>query len=66
MRRLRLQEIREFRLLTQVQLARQARISRITISRIEHGVQEASFNTIQKLAKALSVQPNELLEREAW
>jgi transcriptional regulator with XRE-family HTH domain len=66
MRRLRLKEIRESRLLTQAQLARQARVSRVTISRLEQGIQEAGFNTIHRLARALAIQPAELLEQEPW
>ena len=64
--RLRLQEIREARLLTQEELARQARVSRVTISRLEHQLQEARFSTIRKLARALLVSPEELVVREDW
>ncbi len=64
--RLRLREIREARLLTQEELARQARVGRVTISRLEHELQEARFSTIHKLARVLVIRPEDLVVREDW
>ena len=64
--RIRLREIREARLLTQEELARQARVGRVTISRLEHEWQEARFSTIRKLARVLVVRPEDLVVREDW
>jgi DNA-binding Xre family transcriptional regulator len=52
--------------LKQTQLARKAGLRQATISELETGAsQSVAFETLDKLAKALDVEPGELLEREA-
>ena len=62
--RIRLREVRESKLLTQVELAKLARLSEATIVRIEAAQHEPRFATIRKLAAALGVEPAELVVRE--
>lgn len=59
-----LKRARERRVLTQRQLAKQAGVWHPTVSRIENDLVEPHFSTIQKLAKALGVDPTELVEGE--
>lgn len=61
-----LKRIREARFLTQEDLARQSGVSRPTIARLEGGGanEDARFATIRKLAQALDVTP-ELLVQES-
>ena len=59
-----LRAARERALLTQVELAARAEIQPLTISRIETDKVEPRYNTIRKLAKALGVDPAELLPKE--
>jgi transcriptional regulator with XRE-family HTH domain len=54
-------EIRTRRLLTQEELADKAGVSPSTIANIETDNREPHFRTIRKLAKALDVDPTELL-----
>jgi DNA-binding XRE family transcriptional regulator len=56
-----LREIRTRRLLTQEELADKAGISPSTVVNIERDNREPHFRTIRKLAKALDVDPTELL-----
>jgi transcriptional regulator with XRE-family HTH domain len=56
-----LKEIRTKRLLTQDELADKAGVSQSTIANIERNNAEPQFRTIRKLAKALDVEPTELL-----
>jgi transcriptional regulator with XRE-family HTH domain len=56
-----LKEIRTRRLLTQEELAERAGISAGTVVNIERDNREPHFRTIRKLAKALDVDPTELL-----
>jgi transcriptional regulator with XRE-family HTH domain len=49
------------RLLTQEELAEKAEVSAATVVNIERDNQEPQFRTIRKLAKALDVDPTELL-----
>ncbi len=56
-----LKEIRTKRLLTQEELAEKADVSAATVVNIERNNQEPHFRTIRKLAKALDVDPTELL-----
>ncbi len=56
-----LKEIRTRRLLTQEELAEKAGISAGTVVHIERDNREPHFRTIRKLAKALDVDPTELL-----
>ncbi len=57
----RLREIRTRRLLTQEELAEKAGVSPSTVVNIERDNREPHFRTIRKLAKALDVDPTELL-----
>ncbi len=59
-----LRACRERALLTQAELAEQAGVSEVTISRLENGHYEARFSTVRKLAAALGVAPAALMEQE--
>jgi transcriptional regulator with XRE-family HTH domain len=56
-----LKEIRTRRLLTQIELAEKAGVDPSTIIHTERNRTEPQFRTIRKLAKALDVDPTELL-----
>jgi DNA-binding XRE family transcriptional regulator len=56
--------VRERALLTQEELAGRAGIGTATLNRIEKDRVEPHFRTIRKLAKALDVDPSELLPEE--
>jgi transcriptional regulator with XRE-family HTH domain len=56
-----LREVRTRRLLTQDELADNAGVSQSTIANIERDNAEPQFRTIRKLAKALDIEPTELL-----
>jgi transcriptional regulator with XRE-family HTH domain len=56
-----LKEARTRRLLTQDELAEKAGVSQSTIANIERNNAEPQFRTIRKLAKALDIDPTELL-----
>jgi transcriptional regulator with XRE-family HTH domain len=56
-----LREVRTKRLLTQDELANKAGVSQSTIANIERDNAEPQGRTIRKLAKALDVDPTELL-----
>jgi transcriptional regulator with XRE-family HTH domain len=58
----RLRELRRRRVLTLEELAEKASVGRNTIWRLEHGVMGAQPRTIRKLAKALDVEPEELVK----
>ncbi len=53
--------LRTKRLLTQEELAEKAGVSAATVVNVERNNQEPQFRTIRKLAKALDVDPTELL-----
>lgn len=57
----RLKELRRRRVLTMEELAERAGVGRNTIWRLEHGVMGAQPRTVRKLAKALGVEPEELI-----
>ena len=57
----RLKATRTRRLLTQDELAERAGVSQSTIANIERDNAEPQFRTIRKLAKALDIDPTELL-----
>jgi transcriptional regulator with XRE-family HTH domain len=57
----RLRELRRRRVLSLEELAEKAGVGRNTIWRLEHGVMGAQPRTIRKLAKALDVEPEELV-----
>src|ERR671915_1216250 len=57
-----LAEVRERRMWTQVRLAREAGVSPTTVSGIESGrISRPHFGTLRKLARALGVEPEELV-----
>ena len=56
-----LKEVRTRRLLTQEELAGKAGVSAATVVNVERNKQEPHFRTIRKLAKALDIDPTELL-----
>jgi transcriptional regulator with XRE-family HTH domain len=49
------------RLLTQAELAKRVNMTTASISRIETGTTKARISTVRRLAKALDVDPDELL-----
>ena len=57
-----LRELRHRRVLTMEELAEEAGVGRNTIWRLEHGVMGAQPRTIRKLARALGVEPEELVK----
>jgi transcriptional regulator with XRE-family HTH domain len=57
-----LKRLRERRLLTQAQLGEAAGVNRDQVSRIERDEVEPRFSTIRKLARALDVEPTELID----
>jgi transcriptional regulator with XRE-family HTH domain len=57
-----LRELRRRRVLTMEELAEQAGVGRNTIWRLEHDVMGAQPRTIRKLARALGVEPEELVK----
>ncbi len=59
-----LKRLREDRVLSQRELAREAKLAYGTVWRIENGFPEARTSTIRKLAGALGVEPRDLLRRE--
>jgi len=58
----RLKLLRERKALTQAELAERAGISRITVARLEAGVDEPRPATTRKLAAALGVEPEALMD----
>jgi transcriptional regulator with XRE-family HTH domain len=59
-----LRELRRRRVLTLEELAQKAGVGRNTVWRLEHGMMGAQPRTIRKLAKALDVEPEELVKAE--
>lgn len=59
-----LRRIRELRALSQRELAAEAGLNTATINRIETGRHKARPSTIRKLARALKVEPAELLSEQ--
>lgn len=55
-------ELRRRRVLTMEELAKKAGVGRNTIWRLEHGVMGAQPRTIRKLARALGVEPEDLVK----
>ena len=62
--RLRLREIRERKYLTQQELADLIGTTKANISRIERNLQRPYPSTIRRLAEALDVSPEELVDWE--
>ena len=58
-------QLRRQRVLTMEELADKAGVGRNTVWRLEHGVMGAQPRTIRKLAKALGVEPEELVKAES-
>lgn len=61
----RLKATRERKALTQQELAQKAGVNRVTIARLESGVDQPFPATVRKLADALGVGPEELMEPQA-
>ena len=59
--RLKLREIRQRKFLTQQQLADKIGTTKANISRLENGTQEPRPSTVLRLAEALGVAPEELV-----
>ncbi len=60
--RLKLREVREHLFVTQEELAERTGMSRATISRLESGLQRPRISSVRKLAQALGVPPERLVE----
>ena len=60
----RLKRLRTLNALTQAELAEQAGLTTAAVARIERDEAEPRPSTLRKLAKALSVQPRDLIEEE--
>lgn len=56
-----LRSVRLRRLLTQRELAKSAGLTTASVSRIETGTTKARISTVRRLAKALDVDPDDLL-----
>lgn len=59
-----LRDLRRRRVLTLDELAQKAGVGRNTVWRLEHRIMGAQPRTIRKLAKALGVEPEELVAGE--
>ena len=60
--RVKLRSVRERLFVTQEELAERTGMSRATISRIESGQQRPRISTVRKLAEALGVLPEALID----
>jgi transcriptional regulator with XRE-family HTH domain len=58
----RLKDLRIQRALTQEELAEKAGLGKNTVNRMERNLTEPHMSTVRKLAKALSVDPSELVK----
>ncbi|MGN6535910.1 MAG: helix-turn-helix domain-containing protein [Mesorhizobium sp.] len=56
-----LRRIRKERGISQEDLAKQARLSRAYMSTLEHGLKSPTLDTVESLAKALRIAPEELV-----
>lgn len=61
-RLVRLREWRERRAMTQKELAVAAQVTQATVSRLEQFQHDPTPRTVRKLARALNVDPQELME----
>ena len=59
---IKLREVRERAFVTQADLAERTGIAEATISRLENGIQRPRISTVRKIADALGVAPEELVE----
>jgi transcriptional regulator with XRE-family HTH domain len=57
-----LRAARRAKLLTQEQLAQEAGLNRVTIWQLETGIRNPQLSTIRRLAEALQVPPEQLME----
>ena len=62
--RVKLRSVRERLFVTQEELAERTGMSRATISRIESGQQRPRISSVRRLATALGVPPEELIDWE--
>ena len=62
----RLRRLRKERLLTQVELSEMTGVAQDSISALETGKREAHPGTIRKLAKALGVNPRDLIKEQEY
>jgi transcriptional regulator with XRE-family HTH domain len=62
--RVKLRSVRERLFVTQEELAERTAMSRATISRIESGRQRPRISSVRRLAAALGVPPEELIDWE--
>ena len=60
----RLKDVRVRRAMTQEELAGKAGVGKNTVNRIERNLTEPHMSTLRKLAKALGVEPEELVKTE--
>lgn len=60
-----LRRLRHARKLSQEELAHEAHIDRTYVSALERCIYSASLDTIQNLAKALDIEPYELLVKKS-
>lgn len=60
--RIKLREARERQFVTQQELAERTGLTEATISRIENGLNQPRISTVRRLADALGVQPEELVQ----
>jgi len=60
-----LRQVRERLFVTQAELAERTGISEATLSRIENGLQRPRISTVRKIADALGVRPEELVDWDA-
>ncbi len=60
--RVKLRQVRERKFITQEELSTRTGISVSNISRLENGLQRPRISTVRKLAAALEIAPEELVE----
>ena len=60
--RVKLREVRQQRFVTQAELSERTGLTVANISRIENGTQRPRITTVRKLAEALGVGPEDLVE----
>ncbi|MDQ3225672.1 MAG: helix-turn-helix domain-containing protein [Chloroflexota bacterium] len=61
---MRLRQVRQRLFVTQAELATRTGIAEATLSRIENGLQQPRISTVRKIADALGVAPEELVDWE--
>ena len=59
----RMRTVRERLWVTQAELAARAGVTKATVSRLENGLQRPRISTVRKLAAALGVAPEEIVDR---